>query len=440
MNELMFFRLINRIFYKNKTLFAISDNSWLAIIFIVLFIILILGNIIFCYLYISNRKKSKVLKDELASKLDFFARMSHEIRTPLAAIIGINSIAKEEIDDKERIEQWISKISISSNHMLDIINDILDLEKINNGKLDLRIKKFSLHELVDMIKAIYADAIVSKGLSFNLDMDKNISQYLMGDDLRLRQVIMNLVSNAIKYNRNDGYIYLKVNLLRDESDFQTIKFSVSDSGIGISSKYIENVFNAYEREKREETDGIYGSGLGLNIANKMVMLMGGKISLQSEYGKGSTFSFEIDIKKVVEENEENVKDIEIDLTSRNILVAEDNDINAIIMKNILTRLGANTTIATDGKIAVETYEKSNNNYYDVILMDIKMPLMSGYEATKAIRNLNRKDSKDVKIIALSAGGFSDDIKKSLESGMDAHLVKPLNISELQIALKKVLNL
>ncbi len=393
--------------------------------------------IIFFVLYIKTLNKNRKLLKRVEAKAEFFARMSHEIRSPLAAIIGMNSIAKLEIDNKEKMAEWVSKITISSNHILDIINDILDLERMNAGSLELRLRKTSVRDLSDMIKLIYTDVSKTSELEFNVSVSDDIDEWFYADGLRLKQVVMNLISNAIKYNREGGFVSFDIELVEDNDAFQIMKFIITDSGIGISKESLPYIFNAYSRENRKETDLIYGSGLGLNIAYKMTELMGGKIEVESQYGKGSVFSFTLKLDKYAEE-ECNEDSDHIDLREKNVLVAEDNEINSIIMQNILSKYGANPVMVSNGEFAVEAFRKSSDGYFDFILMDIRMPIMGGYEATNIIRKMDRKDAKTVKIIALSANAFSDDIANSFDNGMNGHLTKPLNLTEFKMVIKDML--
>lgn len=344
---------------------------------------------------------------------------------------------------EETTQKCSEKIAISSNHLLQLVNDVLDMNKISEGKVELTPAIFHLGKMLNTIEVVYAEAAREKNIEFRMDLLSEISPYVIGDELRLKQVLINLISNALKYNKANGKILLQIKQVKEFDGKQKLFFSVIDNGIGISKENLPIVFDAFEREKRSDINAITGSGLGLSISAQIVKLMGSELKVDSELGKGSNFYFTILLPLASEEDyrnmrKEKVETDAISLNGKNILIAEDNTINAEIIKNLLEIKNASVTIAENGEKAVKLFEVSEINYYTVIIMDIRMPIMNGYEATRKIRSLNRLDAKKIPIIALSANAFAEDKLQSLDAGMNEHLSKPIDREEVYRTIAKYL--
>ena len=544
-------------------------------------IIFIAMGVIFVLYYRMTRRQiaelAKARKDAdraNMAKSDFLASMSHDIRTPMNAIIGMTGVAQKNIDDTGRVEECLRKISLSSKHLLGLINDVLDMSKIDSGKMVLATVPMSLRELMDDIVNIIQPQVHEKGLLFDVYIKDIISESVICDSVRLNQVLLNLLSNAVKFTPSGGRVdvHMYQEQMEMENDFIKTHFLVSDTGIGMSPEFQEKIWDTFSREESEQVRYIVGSGLGTSIAKKIVDLMGGTIELQSEKGKGSTFHVILTLQKtdfseeemklpdwnilVVDDNEDlcesaaaNLEELgthaewtsegmkavemieerhnrqddyrfvlidwkmpgmdgiatireirkrvsldvpiflisaydwseleshvdgsmiegfiskplfkstlyqrlkqyegnvdrgmrygdssEVDFTGKHILLAEDIDLNWEVASEILSVTGAELTRAVNGKECVEIFDNSEIGYYDTILMDIRMPIMNGYDATRAIRMLERPD-KDLPIIAMTADAFSDDAQRCIECGMVAHIAKPIDVKECMRVLQQFL--
>ena len=366
------------------------------------------------------------------AKTDFLSRMSHEIRTPIGVIIGLNEKAEENIQDREIVRDCIKKIKISSKHLLELINDILDMTKISAGKMNLSMQPMKISQMVQVVTTVYQELAKANQLSFAVEVDERIHQVVIGDELRLKQVLINLISNSIKYNVPQGSIDFKVTKIADLSEKEVlIRFLVHDTGIGIAKENLISIFNPFEREQNSIKRMITGTGLGLTISNQIVQLMGSQLMVESKVGKGSTFWFDVkfEVKEELDTGvlqDQELEQIVPDYQGKHFLIVEDNPLNADIISYILDSTQASVDFAENGRQACELFEQSPEGYYDVIFMDIMMPVMNGYEATKYIRQCHREDAKKMIIIALSANAFKDDQEQSLAVGMDAHCVKPID--------------
>ncbi len=370
-----------------------------------------------------------------AAKSNFLAHMSHEMRTPLNAIIGMDKLAEEKVDNPETL-MFLDKINIASNHLLNIINDVLDFSKIGEGKLVLHNDEFSLEKLYKAIAVIYNITAKDKSISLQFDYQVSTDRYVIGDETRLRQIIVNLISNAIKYNNKGGFV--KVRIIQQGEiidDTVKVRFEVEDNGFGISPEKLKTMFEPFTRDYTDRTKSISGTGLGLAISMQLANLMGSQIEAESELDKGSTFHFLMTFRlgeKIVETAEE---DGEKDWNSESlkdlrVLLVEDNEMNSYIAKTLLKNVGAEVDVAVNGQEAVNMFKTNPDGYYDVILMDILMPVMDGYEATHAIQAINSVYAKTVPIVALSANAFREDVEKSVANGMVAHLLKPIEVNAL----------
>lgn len=375
------------------------------------------------------------------AKSDFLSRMSHEIRTPMNGIIGMTNIALFPGKSQEEMTQCLQKISVTSQYLLGLLNDILDMSKIESGKMQIVPADFSMDEMLATIRELIQPQTQEKGIQFVEDIALE-TRWFDADQLRISQILVNILGNAVKFTPSGGTIRLTVREEDvDEGDagkYSNVFFSVSDTGIGISKENQERVFRSFEQVNGANNSGIQGTGLGLSISSRLARLMGGKINLTSEPGKGSTFDFTLPLlhgRPV--QREASVESCRFD--GKHLLLVEDNALNAEIAQTILEELGFTVEAVTDGDEAVQTLRERQPGAFDVVLMDIMMPRMNGLEAARLIRGTeDRPDLKILPILAMSANAFDDDVKKSLESGMNDHLSKPIEMDKLIAALSRVL--
>lgn len=372
------------------------------------------------------------------AKSDFLARMSHEIRTPMNGIIGMTEIALKDGQTEERRIDCLRKIEHSSEYLLGLINDILDMSKIESGKMRLIEEKCNLMEMIQGLHPLLEAKLNENNIQYIADIQLK-NHWFMADSLRLNQVLVNLLGNALKYSRPDGHVWLTVRETEEEKGFSNLYFQVRDDGIGIAPEKQQLIFRQFEQADNSENARKQGTGLGLAISRRIVRMMDSDIKLESEPGKGSSFSFNVKLQPVSgEKTTVTSQPEEISFPGKRILVVEDNELNMEIICTILENYGIKTEQAVNGKEAVRRMEESVPGYYDMIFMDIMMPEMDGLEATRTIRNLDRKDCKKIPIYAMSANAFDEDVKRSLASGMNGHLSKPVNLQVLEKTLQKVL--
>lgn len=375
-------------------------------------------------------------RHDLASraKSDFLSRMSHEIRTPMNGIIGMTTIAIKNQDDPERVSDCLYKIKGSSDYLLGLINDILDMSKIESGKMHLEPVEFDMEEILDNI----IELINPQAKLKNIDFVENIAlqhKGFYGDKLRLSQVLINLLGNAVKFTSEYGRVVLTV---AEQEEGNKLFFAVQDSGRGIAKEDQEKIFQLFEQGSNPAGEvKQQGTGLGLSISRSLVRMMGSDIELESELGEGSTFSFKIFL-PVVSLKARTDQKMEVSFEGRRILVVEDNELNSEIARNILEECGFQVDCVFNGQEAVERIQNTPPDTYDVVLMDIMMPVMDGLDATRAIRAMDREDSRTLPIIAMSANAFDDDLKKSVECGMNGHLSKPVELDKLYKKLAEVI--
>ena len=372
------------------------------------------------------------------AKSDFLARMSHEIRTPMNGIIGMTEIALKDGQTEERRIDCLRKIEHSSEYLLGLINDILDMSKIESGKMRLIEEKCNLMEMIQGLHPLLEAKLNENNIQYIADIQLK-NHWFMADSLRLNQVLVNLLGNALKYSRPDGHVWLTVRETEEEKGFSNLYFQVRDDGIGIAPEKQQLIFRQFEQADNSENARKQGTGLGLAISRRIVRMMDSDIKLESEPGKGSSFSFCVKLQPVSgEKTTVTSQPEEISFPGKRILVVEDNELNMEIICTILENYGIKTEQAVNGKEAVRRMEESVPGYYDMIFMDIMMPEMDGLEATRTIRNLDREDCKKIPIYAMSANAFDEDVKRSLASGMNGHLSKPVNLQVLEKTLQKVL--
>lgn len=376
--------------------------------------------------YISKSKTTR----ESRAKSEFLSKMSHEIRTPMNAIIGMTAIAMSSDNVAPTTMECLKKIDSSSHYLLSLINDILDMSRIESGKMTTEETYFNLEELINQIDTMIRVQTDNKGIWLRVE-NKIEHPHLLGDPLKLNQILVNIMGNAVKFTGSGG-IHLKVTESVDENENTVnVSFSVKDTGIGISEENLGKIFNNFEQADTDTVRKYGGTGLGLAISSNLVQLLGGKLEVRSAVGIGSEFFFTIPMKitEAPEDNGCNCSD-NVDFTTKRILIVEDDELNSEIARTLIEAEGITAELAENGQEAVEKFCASEENYYDAILMDIRMPVMDGIEATKRIRNTDRLDAFTVPIIAMTANAFDEDMKKSVECGMNGHLTKPIDMTKV----------
>ena len=376
------------------------------------------------------------------AKTDFLSNMSHDIRTPMNAIIGITTLMKNELHEPEKLAEHLGKLETSSQLLLGIINDILDMSRIESGKTTLNVEKMNLSQQVSRLDSIARQQAGQRRQTFTLKTDLQ-HENVLGDPNRLNQVLMNILSNAVKYTPNGGHIQLEVEELPRNEHYARYRFVVQDDGIGMSEAFQKTLFDPFTREEKSGTNKVQGTGLGMAITKSVVDLMGGSISVESATGKGTRFEvvleFPIDTEtdavqqaQALPEEEETTSP----LSGMKFLCAEDNAINAEILQMLLETKGASCTICSNGQEIVDAFASVKPGDYDMILMDIQMPVMDGLEATRRIRSSENPLGRTIPILAMTANAFLEDMQKSKEAGMDEHLSKPVDISALEQVVKR----
>ena len=386
----------------------------------------------------------QVAQEASRSKSSFLANMSHDIRTPMNAIIGMTSLIRYDAGDKARVIEYADKIDISSQHLLGIINDVLDMSKIEAGKTVFKYSDFSIVEFIQELDTIFHSQIYEKNQTFTITKENIRHEWVNGDRIHLMQIFSNLLSNAIKYTQESGEIQLLAEECESHSSvYAKYRFLVSDNGMGMSADFKDTIFDAFTRAENSMTNKIQGTGLGMAITKNLVVSMGGTIDVESEPGQGSCFEIFMDLKIAEERFVSPALQADTDKQDGNILqrmkflCAEDNEINAEILMELLKIEGAECTICENGKRVLEAFEQSAPGDYDMILMDVQMPVMNGYEATKAIRRSSHELAKTIPIIAMTANAFSEDIQHSLAAGMNAHVSKPVEMKVLEKTIRSI---
>lgn len=365
------------------------------------------------------------------AKTDFLSRMSHDIRTPMNGIIGITYLAKHQ-DNQEKVREYLDKIDISSKFLLGLVNDILDMSKIESGKIELHPEPYSAGRFLDYLNAVIKPLCEEKGQTLVLDTQPILSVVPLIDELRINQIFFNLFSNAVKYTPEGGIITYRLREKLLENNRLQMVGDVIDTGIGMSEELLQTAFEPFAQGERSDTSSNRGTGLGLPIAKSLIELMGGTVSVTSELGKGSDFRLEacFDVIPALEAEQKNAVSNQAQaraiLDGRRVLLCEDHPLNQEIAKTLLESWKMIVTVAENGATGVSQFKSSNTYYYDIILMDVRMPVLDGIKATKTIRALSRPDAKNVPILAMTADAFSDDVQKCLNAGMNGHIAKPIN--------------
>ncbi len=396
--------------------------------------------------YIENKQKERIEKAVIEAeqekqnaqkaniaKTNFLASMSHDIRTPMNAIVGMTDIAKYNIDDKDKVWECLNKITASSTQLLNLLNNILDMSEIEMDELKLKETQFSMTEMVENLHVVLSQ--MARGRKVELEMTCEAEHVnLMGDVVRLRQVLMNMVSNSIKYTEAFGRVRAAVKECSDDEDYAVFDIVVEDTGVGMTEEFIQNqMFQPFERAQDKYVQKIEGSGIGMSITKRILDAMGAELRIESTVGVGSKFLVHVRFKKD-KEIQKNFRQEDgvavLDATGKRILVVEDNDVNMEIITAILEHTHAHVTCAWDAEEAIDLISQSMEGHYDMILMDIQMPGMDGYAATRAIRSMDRKDTMTIPIMAMTANAFAQDVEKALSAGMNAHIAKPIDVDEL----------
>ena len=378
------------------------------------------------------------------AKTDFLSNMSHDIRTPMNAIIGMTSLIRHDAENKDKVIEYADKIDISSQHLLGIINDVLDMSKIEAGKTVFKYTDFSILDFITELNTIFHSQIDEKNQTLTIIKENIRHEWVNGDKVHLMQIFSNLVSNAVKYTQKGGKIQFLVEECETKSSvYAKYRFLVSDNGIGMSADFKETIFDAFTRAESSVTNKIQGTGLGMAITKNLVEAMGGTIDVESELGQGSCFEVLIDLRiaedrKVILTAQEEIDEPDSNtLKGMRFLCAEDNELNAEILMELLKIEGAECIICENGERVLEAFEQSAPGDYDMILMDVQMPVMNGYDATRAIRRSTHELAKTIPIIAMTANAFSEDIQYSLAAGMNAHISKPVDMKTLEKTIRRI---
>lgn len=390
-------------------------------------------------------EQRKLLEEALATaqnankaKTTFLFNMSHDIRTPMNAIIGFTNLARKHLDDRKYLAECLDKVSVSGDHLLSLINDVLDMARIEAGRMHIAVGPESIVKRNDQIISIVKELAITKSIALTTEMIGVEKEWILSDALHLNQVILNILSNAINYTNPGGRVIYSLEEIPLDEDRVKLIFTIKDTGVGMSPEFLDRIYDEFERENNATASGVQGTGLGMSIVKRLVDLMGGTIDIQSTQGVGTTvtLTLEFDVTDPVEEeNSENICELP---AGRHVLLVDDNHLNRQIAVEILADLGIECDEACDGREAVEKLRASKPGDYDLVLMDVQMPSMNGYEATKEIRLLANSEIANIPIIAMTANAFDEDKKDALDAGMNAHLSKPIDISALVKTLKEFL--
>lgn len=412
---------------------------------------LIISSFIFAFVFkfqIDNyefqEKKIKKAEEEAVkatkAKSVFLSNMTHDIRTPMNAILGYVEIAKNNIDDKKKVEDCLFKTTVATEHLLNLINNVLDMSKIESGKMSLESQPCELRDIYDEVATILKPELIRKNIALVSDLNGLVVSSIKSDKLRINQILLNLINNSIKYSASGSHIYFSIEQGEVSEGKIPTTIKIRDEGYGMSPEFLEHVFEPFERERNTTTSGEIGTGLGLVITKNLVEIMGGNLNLNTQENIGTEMIISIDFpltdsvqKKIMEENKK------IDFTGKRVLLVEDNDFNREIAAELLQSVGFIVEEATDGTYAIEKIRVSKPGYYDIILMDIQMPLMDGYKATTIIRSFENKALSEIPIIALTANAFIEDRFKAFEYGMNGYITKPIKLKDLCENISSILD-
>ena len=419
----------------------------LSIVYVVAALMLLIGLINAAYVLSINRRLKATTKEaERAnqSKTQFLSTMSHDIRTPLNAVLGMTELAQNRIDDKEYVKECLGKISVSGNHLLTLVNDVLEISRVESGRIHVNPMPFDVKLMISGLESISRSQAIGHGLDFRVETGALPSPVLIGDRLRLTQIYLNLLNNAVKYTKPGGYVKLKTwEEETAEGDKMTLACVVEDSGVGMSPEFQKTMYESFTRVADSRTDKIQGTGLGLAIVRKMVDLMEGTIACDSAPGKGTTFTVRIplavsqQLPETVELGEQG-ENARCDLSGLPILIAEDNDLNWEIISTMLESYGIRCTRAENGRECVDMLTAAPAGTYAMVLMDIQMPVMNGLEAARALRGSERADLRQIPIAAMTADAFAEDVQNCIEAGMNGHVAKPIEIDKVLSTIRRLL--
>ena len=423
-----------------------------ALVFLVAISIAVLATAI-CYLMLHRKQREKLYTEEIRksaekarkaneAKTRFLFNMSHDIRTPMNAIVGFSGLLEKSLHDEKKSLGYIKKIRVSSDILLTIINQVLEMARIESGKITLNPESVNIREMVEAMNTVFESSLTKKSLEYQCSLNV-VHDQILCDKTKMEEIILNVVSNSIKYTNPHGKITVSIDELDSEDEKNAnYKVVVEDNGIGMSQDYLPHIFEEFSREHTSTETRVAGTGLGLPIVKSLVDRMGGTIEVESEEGKGTRFimkfSFPVSLENQVREKEkQNIPDITEKLEGKRILLAEDNELNAEIAETVLVEAGIEVKRVEDGLQCIEELKKMPENYYDVILMDVQMPNMDGYTATQRIRDLD--DSRaEIPIIAMTANAYDEDRRKAQEAGMDGFLAKPLDVDEMMRLLAQII--
>ena len=372
------------------------------------------------------------------AKSRFMATMSHEMRTPLNAVIGLNELALKDDSLTPQTRDRLEKVEISAHHLLDMINDVLDMNHIESGEMVLKAEAFSPADLLNLVNVLARMMCEEKGVVYRHEVVGELEGACIGDSLRLRQVLLSILSNASKYTPEGGSVRFVAEQLPREGDRCVLRFTVSDTGVGIDEAFMPKLFDSFAQEDANAINRSTGSGIGLAITKRLVEMMDGDIAVASRKGEGSTFTVTVRLGAVdvAEASEATGKaQEERSLAGKHMLIVEDVDLNADLLADLLELEDVTSERAENGRVAVDAFSQAPPGHFDAILMDLRMPVMDGLEATRAIRALPREDAKAVPIVALTANAFEEDVRQSLDAGMNAHLAKPVDTDQLYDTLR-----
>ena len=428
--------------YKN------NDNNW-SVVFVICGALLVLVLLDGAYVLSINRQlreTAKLAEQASAAKTQFLSSMSHDIRTPLNAVLGMTDLAKKRVADPQYVQECLNKISVSGGYLLTLINDILELSKVESGKTTINPAPFALADLVAELENITRSQADGRGLHFAVEMDEISAPYLVGDKLRLSQVYLNLLNNAVKYTNAGGTVTLNVReeAVADDSGQVLLVCTVKDNGLGMSEEFQKTMYDSFARAADSRIDKVQGTGLGLAIVKRMVDRMDGSIACQSKEGEGSTFTVGIPLPIAAETDLPRWNDLsqdgeQGDLAGMRILVAEDNDLNWEIIETVLTDQGILCDRAENGRHCVAQLHQAQPGTYAMVLMDVQMPEMNGLDATRTLRQSSRADLRTIPIVAMTADAFAEDVQACLDAGMNAHLAKPIDVEKVLMTIRRLRN-
>ena len=433
---------------SNYDSFLKTTLTFAAVIAVLLIVLFVSMSIIFV-LSATDRKmmqQQKIANEKLAeaaklanvandAKTEFLSNMSHDIRTPINGIMGMTAIALKE-DNPQKTIDCLKKIQGASNHLMSLINDILDMSRIERGKIEITNSNLNIIRIVEECVSIVYGEMDDRNLEINVNVDEVIHSELFGDDLHLKQVLINIIGNAVKFTPDHGKIWIRIRETGHDSIKSFFQIEIEDNGIGMKEEFIKDIFKPFSQEASTSRTKYQGTGLGMAITKNIIELMDGSIEVESEYQKGTKFTVYLPFlinsryqERILEKQEKNISGI-------SILLVDDNELNLEVAKELLEAEGAKVTTVWNGKEALDTFEREREGTFDVIIMDIMMPIMDGLEATRRIRQLEKKDAQHIPIIAMTANAFREDIQKSLDAGMNEHISKPVDIETIIMVISK----